>query len=175
MGMFDHAIVYVPASGADAELWIDATAEYSRVGVLPWMDYGRWALIVGDKTESLKRTPELTSAMAVQTERREFTLAPYGPAKIIEIDEAQGPDEADYRDYYTGDSKEVREKSEEYVKSVYLADSLTALEHSNLEDMSKPAQVKFVAEGRRGYTDLNSAIVAIRTEALFSPLPDFFK
>jgi tetratricopeptide (TPR) repeat protein/transglutaminase-like putative cysteine protease len=175
MGMFDHAIVYVPASGADAELWIDATAEYSRVGVLPWMDYGRWALIVGDKTESLKRTPELTSAMAVQTERREFTLAPYGPAKIIEIDEAQGPDEADYRDYYTGDSKQVREKSEEYVKSVYLADSLTALEHSNLEDMSKPAQVKFVAEGRRGYTDLNSAIVAIRTEALFSPLPDFFK
>ena len=26
MGMFDHAIVYVPASGADSELWVDATA-----------------------------------------------------------------------------------------------------------------------------------------------------
>ena len=26
MGMFDHAIVYVPASGADSDLWVDATA-----------------------------------------------------------------------------------------------------------------------------------------------------
>jgi transglutaminase-like putative cysteine protease/tetratricopeptide (TPR) repeat protein len=175
MGMFDHAIVYVPASGADPELWIDATAEHSQVGTLPWMDYDRWALIVSDKTDALKRTPQLTAAMAVKKETREFTLAPYGPAKIVETDEEHGPDEADYRDYYDGDTKEVREKSEEYVKSVYLAESLTALEHSNLEDMSKPAQVKFVAEGRRGYTDLNSAIVAIRTEALFDSLPEYFK
>ena len=29
------------------ELWIDATAQYSQVGTLPWMDYGRWALVVG--------------------------------------------------------------------------------------------------------------------------------
>ena len=49
MGMFNHTIVYVPASGADGELWIDATAQYSQVGTLPWMDYGRWALVVGRK------------------------------------------------------------------------------------------------------------------------------
>lgn len=48
LGMFDHAIVYVPASDSDRELWIDATAQYSQVGTLPWMDYGRWALVIGE-------------------------------------------------------------------------------------------------------------------------------
>ncbi len=36
LGMFNHAIVYVP--GAE-DLWIDATAEYTRVGTLPSADY----------------------------------------------------------------------------------------------------------------------------------------
>jgi len=57
VGMFDHAIVYVPASGPDSDLWIDATAEYTQVGTLPWMDYGRSALIIDDATESLKKNP----------------------------------------------------------------------------------------------------------------------
>src|SRR4029077_10179695 len=39
LGMFDHAIVFVPAAGAaGADLWIDATAEYARVGTLPAPD-----------------------------------------------------------------------------------------------------------------------------------------
>ena len=45
MGIFDHAIVYVPASEKAPELWIDATANYSKVGDLDrtWiMDAGRW-------------------------------------------------------------------------------------------------------------------------------------
>jgi tetratricopeptide (TPR) repeat protein len=175
MGMFDHAIVYVPPSGPDPELWIDATARYSQVGTLPWMDYGRWALVVSGKIESLKQIPEITSAQNVHREFREFTLAEYGVAKIVETDDEIGPEEADYREYYSGDSKRVREASEGYVKNTYLADSLTSLERTDLSDLDKPASIKFVTRGKRGNTDLTTALAAIRTESLFDRLPEYFR
>lgn len=175
LGMFDHAIVFVPGSSSDPELWIDATAEYSQVGTLPWMDYGRWALVVSAKTESLQQIPEITSAQNVHREFREFAMAEYGTAKIVETDEETGPEEADYRDYYSGEAKQVREHSESYVKEAYLADSLTALEHSDLSDLEKTASIKFITKGRRGNTDLTSAIMAIRVEDLFNSLPKYFK
>jgi tetratricopeptide (TPR) repeat protein len=175
LGMFDHAIVYVPASGADPELWIDATAQYSQVGTLPWMDYGRWALLISESTDAPKQIPEITAEQNVHRELREFTLAEYGPAQIVETDDEIGPEEADYRAYYSGDGKRVRENSEEYVKNTYLADSLTFLEHADLSDLDKSASIKFAAKGRRGYTDLTTAVAAIRTETLFDRLPGYFK
>jgi transglutaminase-like putative cysteine protease/Tfp pilus assembly protein PilF len=174
MGMFDHAIVYVPPSGPDPEMWIDATANYSRVGDLPEMDYGRWALIVDEKTTGLKRIPEFTAEQNVHRETREFTLAEFGPAKIKETDEQIGPEEAAYRESYMGDAKELRENSEKYVKRAYLADSLISLEHGDLSDLEKPFVVKFVTQGKRGSTDYENATVAIRVEDLFDGLPDYF-
>src|SRR6185437_10269087 len=83
MGMFDHAIVFIPAAGNDPELWVDATAQLVQVGTLPWMDYGRWALIIAEDTQSLKQIPELTADQNVHRELREFTLAEYGSATIV--------------------------------------------------------------------------------------------
>jgi tetratricopeptide (TPR) repeat protein len=139
------------------------------------MDYGRWALIISDKTDSLKRIPELTAAQNVHKEFREFTMAEYGMANIVEIDEDSGPSDADNRDYYSGDGKEIRESSEKYVKDMYLADSLTSLDHNDLSDLSKPARVKFVTKGKRGGTDLTSATMAIRVEGLFDNFPNYFE
>ena len=174
MGNFDHAIVYVPPSASGPDLWIDATAQYSQAGTLPWMDYGRSALIVSDQTESLKKTPELTAQQNLHRELRIFTLAEYGHANIAEIDEESGPEEADYRQYYLGDTKEVHQNSESYVQNMYLADSLISLEHEDLSDLDKSPSIKFVAKGKRGNTDLEHAVVAIRVEGLFDRLPKFF-
>ena len=87
------------------------------------MDYGRWTLIISDKTQSLKQIPEITSAQNVHHETREFSLADYGPAKIVETDDEIDPEDADYRAYYVGDSQNVKEKSVKYVKGAYLAHS----------------------------------------------------
>ncbi len=51
------------------------------------MDYGRWALIVDEKTESLKKIPDITSAANVHRESREVTLAEYGMATFVETDD----------------------------------------------------------------------------------------
>jgi transglutaminase-like putative cysteine protease/Flp pilus assembly protein TadD len=174
MGMFDHAIVFVPASGSEPELWIDATAQYSRVGDLPPMDYGRWALVVEQNNAALKKIPELTAAQNFHRELREFTLAEFGPASIRETDEQIGPREAEYREFYTGDAREVREGSEKYVKNAYLADALTGLEHGDLADLEKPFSLTFVTKGKRGTTDYESAIMAIRVEDLMDGFPAYF-
>lgn len=174
MGMFDHAIVFVPASGSEPELWIDATAQYSRVGDLPDMDYGRWALVVEDHSTALKKIPEITAAQNFHRELREFTLAEFGPASIRETDEQVGPREAEYRTFYNGDAKKVREGSEKYVKNAYLADSLIALDHGDLTDLEKPFSLTFVTKGKRGTTDYESAGMAIRVEDLIDGLPDYF-
>jgi transglutaminase-like putative cysteine protease/tetratricopeptide (TPR) repeat protein len=175
MGMFDHAIVYVPAAGSEADLWIDATAQYSRVGVLPQMDYGRWALVVDEKTTSLKKIPELVSTGNLHRETREFTLAEYGPARIVETNWQEGPVEADYRDFYTGDAKKLREDSEKYVKSAYLADSLISLEKGEASDLDKPFTVTFTAKGRRGFSSRENAVVYIDPSNLMEGLPDYFE
>lgn len=174
MGMFDHAIVFVPASGSEPELWIDATAQYSRVGDLADMDYGRWALVVEEHNSELKKIPEITAAQNFHRELREFTLAEFGPATIRETDEQVGPREADFRAFYSGDPKEIREGSEKYVKNTYLSDSLTALEHGDLSDLEKPFSLTFVTKGKRGTTDYESAVTAIRVEELMEGLPAYF-
>ena len=85
-------------------------------------------------------------------ESREFTLAEYGMAEIVETDDETGPAEGDFRSYYSSDSKQVREHAEGYVKFMYLADSLKALEHGDLADLDKPGSVRFVSQGEaRGY------------------------
>jgi tetratricopeptide (TPR) repeat protein len=175
MGLFDHAIVYLPATGAEPELWIDATASYSKIGTLPWMDYGRNALVVSESTQALRQTPELTADQNIHREFREFTLAEYGMAKIVETNDLIGPEDADYRDYYSSDSKEIRENGESYVKDMYLADSLTSIEHGDLSDLEKPAAIKFTTTGKRGNTDLARAVVAIRVEGLFERVPKYFR
>ncbi len=174
MGMFDHAIVYVPPAGGDPELWIDATSQYTQVGVLPWDDYERYALVAADASVSLLRTPKLTAPQNVHREIREIRLAEFGNADIAETNTQLGPEEADYRGYYISDTKEVRESALTYVKSAYLAKSLGALEHSDLANLEVPASVTFRAKGGRGFTDISSAVAAISTYSLYTALPSYF-
>jgi tetratricopeptide (TPR) repeat protein len=174
MGMFDHAIVYVPANGSHPELWIDATSQYSRLGDLPYMDYGRWALIVDEKTTALKKIPELNSAANLHRETRQFTLAEFGNADIVEKNEEIGPGESDIRDTYSGENKELHNNVEKYVKRAYLADKLISLKHGDIQDLEKQFWTAFTTSGKRGTTDYENATMAIRLEDLFDGFPNYF-
>src|SRR5690348_10442788 len=174
MGLFDHAIVYVPASGHDSEMWIDATAQYSRVGELPYMDYGRWALIVSEQTTTLKKIPELTAAANLHREFREFTLPEFGQATVVEKNQDSGPGEAGYREIYASEDKDRRHNIENYLKNAYLAEKLITLDHNDPADLSQPFWVSFTTKGKRGSTDYLSAVMAIRVEDLFNGFPDYF-
>lgn len=174
MGLFDHAIVYVPGP---PELWIDATDPYARLGQLPPGDQGRLALITRPQTMALKKTPEFGSKDNVLLELREVTLAENGPASVTEITRPTGVFEGEYRDYYADKpDKEAREGLTNYVKAQYVAEKLTTVERTDPADLSKQFELTIACEkAKRGYTDLDSAIVAIRVDSLFQRLPDELK
>jgi hypothetical protein len=118
IGMFDHAIVYVPGSPA---LWIDATDDYARAGQLPSADQGRIALVAAAGTTSLVTTTISSPQENLLVEEREFFLAGYGPAKVIEKTQAHGTFESQYRRSYANpQDKKVRDDLDSYFKAHYL-------------------------------------------------------
>lgn len=174
MGLFDHAIVYVPGS---TPLWIDGTDQYARLGQLPINDQGRHALIARPESTALTITPESTSHDNVLLEQREIRLSENGPATVVEKTMPTGVFESHYRSFYADKpDKETREGLTSYVKAQYVADKLTSVERTDPGDLSKQFELTLECDkARRGYTDLDNAIAAIRVEALFQQLPDDLK
>ena len=64
-------------------------------------------------------------------ETREFFLAEYGPARVIETTETHGTIEGEFRSWYAGaDNKERLDDLTSYARSAYRAKSLVKYEHS---------------------------------------------
>jgi Domain of Unknown Function with PDB structure (DUF3857)/Transglutaminase-like superfamily len=171
IGMFDHAIVYLPGSPA---MWIDATDDYARAGPLPAADQGRLALVAAPGTVALASTMISSSKENSLIEEREFFLADYGPAKIIEKTLAHGTFESQYRRSYTNiQDKKVRDDLSSYFKAQYLGDKLDRLDRSDPRDFTSPFELTLQSNlAKRGATDLSTAVATIRLEGLFSLLPN---
>jgi tetratricopeptide (TPR) repeat protein/transglutaminase-like putative cysteine protease len=171
MGMFNHAIVYVPGKNP---LWIDATDRYAQLGQLPMPDQGRLALITSDATTALIKTSEASSRENGLLETREFTLTDNGPANVVEITQPKGIFESGYRGFYADKpDKDTRENLRGYMKSEYLCDDLTKVDRTDSADLSRPFQLTVACEkAKRGYTELESAQAAIRVDRLFEFLPE---
>jgi tetratricopeptide (TPR) repeat protein len=171
MGMFNHAIVSVPG---DPDQWIDPTDEYARLGQLPIYDQGQLALVVRAGTQALVRIPEEPSQANGLLELREFRLAENGPAHVVETTQPRGGFESGYRRSYTDlQDKKTQEHLTNYMKAQYLADKLDHWDRTDPSDLSRPFQLVLESsKAKRGFTELDSAVAAIRLESIFSLLPD---
>ncbi|HEY3705645.1 MAG TPA: DUF3857 domain-containing protein [Terracidiphilus sp.] len=174
MGLFDHAIVYVPENGASPALWIDATDRYARLGQLPIADQGRMSLIARPDTTALTQIPLAGSKENILLEYRTITLSENGPARVEEETQPQGVYESRYRSYYADKpDKDTRENLTGYVKAQYASDSLANVERTDPADLARQFELTVVCDkAKRGYTSLTGADAAIRTEALFFRLPE---
>lgn len=173
LGLFNHAIVYVPGI---EDLWIDATAEYTRVGTLPASDTDRLALVIRAGEKSLTRTPAMRSVDNAQLETRDFYLAEYGPARVIETTETHGTIEGEFRSWYAGaDNKSRLEDLVSYARTAYRARSLVNYEHSASHDFSKPYSMSLeMKDAPVGFTDLHSSAVGVNVANIASRLPSYF-
>ncbi len=174
MGLFDHAIVYVPG---DPAIWIDATDRYAHLGQLPAGDQGRRSLIARAETTALVTIPESSSKENRMVETREFTLTGNGPANVVEITEPRGVLESNFRAFYADKpDNDTRDGLRGYVKTEYLCDDLTKVERTDPADLSQPFQLTIACEkAKRGYTGLENAQAAIRVDRIFQLLPDDLK
>jgi transglutaminase-like putative cysteine protease/predicted Zn-dependent protease len=177
LGMFNHAIVYVPKAGANGkDIWIDATTEYARVGTLPTADADRLALVIRAGEKALVRTPVMRSTDNAQIETREFFLAEHGPARVLETTETHGTVELEYRSWYAGaDTKERLDSLREYAQSAYRAKALSNYTHTSSTDFSRFYSMTLdIKEAPVGSTDLNSAAVGINLGNIITRLPSYF-
>jgi predicted Zn-dependent protease len=160
LSRFNHAIVYIPGR----EMFIDATAEYMRVGELPSEDQNRWALVVAEGTTELKRIPQMPSSANRWVEKRDFFLNENGPARVVETTLWSGDLEAYYRSVYAGkETKNLKKNLDGYAKSMYLADAVSKYDYSNPNDLGKQFNLRLeIEKAKRGSTELNDAVVAIR-------------
>jgi len=174
MGLFDHAIVYVPGN---PDLWIDTTDRYARLGELPQGDQGRLALIARPETKALTKTAEATSKDNHLLEKREITLTDNGPANVVEVTQPSGIFESNYRGYYADKpDKDTRENLRGYVRSQYVSEDLTKVDRTDPADLSRQFELTIACDkAKRGYTGLVSAEAAIRLESIFRELPDDLK
>ncbi len=174
MGVFDHAIVYVPGKNP---LWIDATDRYAHLGQLPMGDQGRLALIASATTNALVKTPESSSKDNGLVETREFTMTDNGPANVVEITQPKGIYESAYRSYYADKpDKDTRDGLRGYVSSEYVSDDLTKVDRTDPADLSKQFELTIGCEkAKRGFTGLENAQAAIRVDRMFQLLPDELK
>ncbi len=180
MGLFDHAIVYIPGAPApkgkpaNPDLWIDATDQYARLGQLPIADQGRMALIARPESKSLTRTPEFSSKDNTLVEYREIKLSENGPANVVERTQPRGVYESRYRSFYADrPDKDTRDNLTNYVKSQYIAEKLGTVERTDPGDLTKQFELTISCEkAKRGYTGLTDAEAAIRYEALFFRIPE---
>ena len=177
MNYFDHAIVYVPASPNADALWIDATAEFTQIGSIPYIDEGRLALLIREGTTALTRTPDPGPQASELVELRDVGLASYGPAKITETSLTHGDVDASYRSYYGGPlTRQSKEDLEKYAKNEYLAKTLANITHGDPHDLAAPFALKLeMTEAKRANTSIEDAVLWIPFSDIFSRLPQWFR
>ena len=170
MGLFNHAIVYVPGSPA---LWIDPTVERARAGELPLNDQGRLALVADPDTTGLVRIPESTASENSVVQAREFRLSEMGTASVAESAEYRGVFDRHHRGRWSTEAEaDLRKAQESYVREEYLAESVSTLDHGPVEDLDRPFRVTTQAkDAQRGYTDEKGAVVVYFPGRLTADLP----
>ena len=118
-------------------------------------------------------TPVTSSADNVLTEKREVFLAENGPARIIETSQPHGSRRVFVPARLCRQTKQAaKDELTNYVKAQYLAEKLDLIDRSDPTDLSEQFQLILeVNRAKRGVTDLNVAVAAVRFEGLFSRLP----
>lgn len=180
LGLFDHAIVYLPPTSqrgrADGPaMWVDPTVEYGQPDELPFEEQGRLALVASPGTTALIETPMLGAIGNRVRETREIYLAEYGPARIVETTEAWGSAAQELRQQIRKllDEKNLEKKFRKYAEAVYKAEGEVRTQANTPEDLETPFRLRIeAARARRGYTALSDAVVVIPLSGLLQRLPD---
>jgi tetratricopeptide (TPR) repeat protein/transglutaminase-like putative cysteine protease len=167
---FNHAIAVVDG---DQPVWIDPTDEFARPGQLPAEDQGRMALIAADATTTLTRTPEAPSSATRYIETRTFTLPEEGKARVLEVSEGTGAEDAILRRACaTSTKKDYRESLEKWAIDYYVAPKLDSFETGEPHDFTKPYHLTLnVSKSKSGIVTAGDGDVLIPTYDIVSLLP----
>ena len=175
--MFDHAIVYVPGASRRTDLWIDATAEYARVGTLPAQAADRLALIIRPGTSeldahagaALRRQPPGRNARFLPrrirpgARRRNHRDARHHRGRIPRLVRGRR---------YQGAPRRAQDL---HARQPIAPRNWSATITPPATDFSKPYSMSIeMKDAPVGFTDLETAAVGINVANITARLPEYF-
>ncbi len=168
---FDHAIVHVPS---DKPLWIDATAEFARLGTRYSGVEGRYALIASPSTTGVVRIPSMNAESNLESETREVWFGDEAAGSLVETTECFGNFESGIRGSYAADgSKKVHDQLEGYAKDTFKATQVGKIQYTDPSDLTKPFKLVLEAKDAGSISSYTtSAGLPLSIWSMFTSLVD---
>ena len=176
LGLFNHAIVWLPPQGEEPALWLDPSAPFARAGELPLPAQGRFALVVDPATSELQLTPTSHPFDNRTEEKREVFFADYGLGRVVEKSEHWGSADRNQRQVTDGLEPAVRRRGyQAYVQVMHGAAALGEIRETAPADLQGPFTLMVEALGSsRVKTDFDEARLEIPQRELLRRLPNVF-
>lgn len=147
---FNHCIAYVPAQDGIEAMFLDGTARFHPLGVLPAMDDGAEVLVVKDGVvERLSVPMPAADEHRVEQEIR-LDVAADGSAAIRLVRRATGRNGPGDRQLFTGSAQDRRAAGERLLTGLFgtLSDD-AEVTTSELEDLAVPVRVEVAGRAER--------------------------
>jgi hypothetical protein len=148
LGLFNHAVVVLPAVGGQPALWLDPSAPFARVGELPLPAQGRFALVIAAGEKEPVLTPATRPIDNRIVETRDIYFADDGLGRIVERSEHFGS--ADRNARQVGEGLEAGAKRtgyQAYVQSMYQASDLGEVRETPSGERGQPYALRLEALG----------------------------
>ena len=138
---FNHAIACVPGADGAETLFLDGTAQYHPMDVLPSGDQGATVYVVKKGSGEIKTLPYVPDGN-VRDETYEVVLSPDGSATITGASAPRGDFDASVRATFVNPGKRNTFIEKRY-GSVFGEVKVEKAEFSDLEDLAVPARYSF--------------------------------
>jgi hypothetical protein len=137
---FNHCISYVPAQKGMPARFLDGTAEYHPLGVLPEMDYGAEVLVVRGHEGQTQRIEWPSGEEHQRLYRYEVQLAADGSAEVTLRHRSTGFYGPGLRSRFDSEAGKRRERLEDELGALFGRIELGDLRFSELSDLSEAAE-----------------------------------
>ncbi len=143
---FNHCIAYLPGDKGDSGTFMDGTATFHPLGVLPDMDRGARVLVVEAGKAVLRDVPWGTpEANGARTEYDVF-LKPGGGAEIRITLTPVGAAAVTLRDRFASQKGLRRKRLEDWFAPLFGKVALKDMHFSDLEDLAEPVKIQATLE-----------------------------
>ncbi len=138
VNLFNHCIAYVPKAGDWQGGFLDGTATYHPLGVLPTMDHGAQVLVVEGKKARIARIPWSDPARNLDDQEYVVRLSPSGDAKVHFTGKPQEDQAVYIRMDYGNEPGKRKEKLENHFSRILGKVKVDKMKFSPLLDLEKP-------------------------------------
>ncbi len=138
VNLFNHCIAYVPKAGDWQGGFLDGTATYHPLGVLPTMDRGAQVLVVEGKKARIARIPWSDPLRNLDDQEYLVRLTPEGDAKVHFTGRPQEDQAVYIRMDYGNEPGKRKEKLENHFSRILGKVKVDKMKFSPLLDLEKP-------------------------------------